>query len=212
MPGNLRNYSEASVAGRLEWNTILGSVFGPKFKKLSKNPHAVGSALGSLARIFHAVASAEEGIPHHFRDGYGHYNDASYEKGLVVNILYQFPELASFKGHMEEAVRQNLSETFTNYEASMTALELAYTCRMCRKDPLLQGYCCVMIIGIIANIARTMSSATLPIMIFPSRLGAEALYAQQVVIWERVANDAYTNKEVTEFDPAFRAVKTSHIP
>ena len=210
---NHGDYAEACVAGRLEWNKILASVFGPEFKKFVKIPHAVGGALGSLARIFQAVALAESSIKPLYRYGYGHYNDGSYGKGLILNILHQFSELAAFKDHMEEAVRQDLSSAFTNYEANMSAIELACNCRMCREGPVLQeDYCGVVLIEVVAVIARAFSMVALPIKILPSRLGVEAVYARQVVLWQKIGEQESERDYLNELGPAFRAVRAQPKP
>ena len=207
------NYSEACVAGRVEWDKILALVFGPEFKKMRGNSHAVGVALGSLARILQGVASAEDGIRPLFRQEYGHYNDSSYGKGLVLAILHRFPELGSFRDPMERAVRQDLSNAFMSYESSMSALQIACNCRRCQEGLGIQDdYCCVMIVEVIVVLAQTMSIATLPIEISPSRLGIETIYAKQVEIFYRMENQAYSDDTLKEFGPAIRAVKAYRQP
>ncbi|KAK0511453.1 hypothetical protein JMJ35_006026 [Cladonia borealis] len=98
------SFTRACVAGRLDWNTILDSAFGPEFKKLSQNPQALGGALGSLARILKAVATAEGDVQLHFRMDRLHYNDTSYGRGFIMNIVCHFPELAPLRDRMEQAL------------------------------------------------------------------------------------------------------------
>ena len=180
---------------------------------MRKIPHAVGGALGSLARISQALAVAEDAIIHPFRESYGHYNDGSYGKGLILSLLNQLPELVIFKDHMESAVRQDLPKAFTSYEANLSALQLACACRMCREDfGLQEDYCCIMIIEIVVVITRTMSNTAVPIDIAPSRLGVEAIYARQVVLWEKMENEAHTDGRIKEFGPAIRAAKAFPQP
>lgn len=210
---NREDVSNIFVAGRLEWDSLLDSVFGPELKKLIKLPHAVGAALGSLARILQAVAGAEDGIKYRFRQTCAHYNDSSYGKGLVVSIIRQFPELILFKDSMEKAVRQDSPKAFADYEASMAVLRTACDCLMCKTgDPDPKGYCLLIIIEVIAVIARAMSVINLPTMMYPSRIGIEAFYARQVDIWRTVEEATYSDKAVRKFGPAYRVLKTYPRP
>ena len=205
--------TRACVAGRLDWNTILDSVFGPEFKKLSQNPQALGGALGSLARILKAVATAEGDVQPHIRKDRLHYNDASYGKGFIMNVVCYFPELAPLRDRMEQAVRQDLPNAFAKYEAYTTALRLACNCRFCQGELVPhEGYCCVLILEVIASMAQILSVVTLPITISPSRLGLEALYSHQLLLRRKIDENPHRKQELREFGPAFFAIQSCSLP
>ena len=185
---NVEKYTSACVTGRLEWNTLFESVFASDFKMLCPNPHALGGALGSLARIRKATATSEDKrIQQDFHSAYVYPNDASYGKGFIVHLVHQLPELAPFRDRMEEGVRQDLQNAFASYEAHIAALRLACNCLLCRGNQTVEErYCCVLILEVIVIMAQTLSIVTISIPVFPSRLGLEALYARQFLLREEI--------------------------
>ena len=203
----------ACVAGRLDYNTILSTAFGPDFKKLYQNPQALGGALGSLARIFEAMAKVEGNSRLSLPVPCRYHNDASYGKGFIINLVQHFPELTSLRDRMEEAVRQDLTNAFAKYESYITALRLACNCRICQEGPWVQdAYCCVLILEVIASMARTMSVVTVPIGIFPSRLGLETVYGQQFLLRKEVKDEPRRKQELQEYGPAYFVISRDEKP
>ena len=212
---NSEDYLEVCVAGRLEWDSLLSSVFGPELKTLIENSHVVGQALGSLARILEIIA-AETSTKYIFSYTRAHYNNGSFGKGLVANIIHRFPELIVCREYMEEAVCQSATLAWANYETYLTMLRKICNCNLCQHGPTqpgeLNNYCCIIIIEMVAIIARAMSIMALPITVFPSRLGIEALYAHQIEVWQTLDDKNLPTKEFSKFDPALRVLRAYPRP
>ena len=140
-------------------------------------------------------------------------NDASYGSGFITNIVRQFPELAPVRDRMEEAVCQDLEYAFAKYEAYTAALRLACNCGICQGELVLgDKYCCVLIVEVIANMAQSMSIVSLPIGVFPSRLGLEALYGQQFVLRQEIRGDDALKEKLQELGPAYFVIRSDVSP
>ena len=142
-----------------------------------------------------------------------YHNDASYEKGLIINLIQHFPELTPLRDRMKEAVRQNLTNAIAKYEAHITALRLACNCGICQKETVAQdAYCCVLILEVVASMARTMFVVTLSIGIFPSRLGLETIYGQQFLLRQGVKDVPRRKQELQEYGPAYFVIARVESP
>ncbi|KAF2239699.1 hypothetical protein EV356DRAFT_528272 [Viridothelium virens] len=173
-------YGTASVAGRLQWRNALYTVFGTDFKKLSSNQRSLGGAIGSLARIIKSISTGEKFIKHYKNEFWPYSHAESYGKGLIAQVTYFFPELASQRDVMEEEVRNDTAWALSQYEAYTTSLKIACNCKLCQGFVVGQEpYCLVLIVEVIVAISCMMAHVDLPVPLSPTRLGFEAFYARQ---------------------------------
>ena len=194
----------AIVAGRLPWDSLLSKAFGPELKKLQSSHHTVGSILGSLSRIVQAIATAENGIDISFRKRCRVYGIGAYGSGLVDGLLGWFPELDFAKMPMKGAARLDLVEAFSKCETCFAALKVVCNCLICqgrsypRKD-----YCLLLLLEILFIAARTLSSVQLPPGLFPSRIGLETLYSDQIVLRENLIHHPDRQERLKDLSPAY---------
>jgi hypothetical protein len=180
-------YGGGSVAGRVEWKYALTSAFGSDFKRLLSNHRAFGGAIGNIARIMKAIASAENTIGVSFRQSCKYYEVDSYGGGFITNLIHWFPELTPLEDIMKEAAKQDVSTAIARYEAYITALKIACDCVICKGVLAAQEtYCLVLILEVIVAVGRTMSTVNLPVVLAPSRLGFEVLYGRQFLLRREV--------------------------
>ena len=197
-------FGSAVVAGRIPWDRLLSSWFAPEFKKLQGLHHTVGGILGSLSRIAQAIATSEGGIDVGFSGRCRVYGDKSYGKGLVEGLTQWFPELGLARMPMEEAVRFNLAKAFSMYETFVDALKVACNCTVCQgRFSSQEEYCLLLLLEVLFIIARTMSSVQLPPNLYPSRLGLETLYKDQMLLHRDVPEDTTKHKILKDFGPAY---------
>lgn len=125
-------FDSTVVSGRLEWKTALRSAFLLDFKRLKESlPETLGTLLGSAARIYKGVAQADKTFPLTYRTACTTYCDQSFGPGFVINAISWFPELATLREHMEEAVAAPLKEARRDYEGSIARLRQYCSCRAC---------------------------------------------------------------------------------
>ena len=78
---------------RTPWDGCLSRVFGFAFQKLRKLPLHLGNYLGSVARIYSALAQGQRNVGYLSRSQFANYTEISYGKGLIHTVLSTFPEL-----------------------------------------------------------------------------------------------------------------------
>lgn len=127
-------YNTSTVSGRLSWTSALRGAFGSDFERLMTRPNAFGTAIGSAAVLFSAIAEAHQDIsPLYLGPNMG-YSDSSYGQGLVAHVVQQFPELASLKKSMEEALRAPFDDAKRQYEDSIASLTASCNCQVCGQN------------------------------------------------------------------------------
>ncbi|KAL9618274.1 MAG: hypothetical protein Q9160_006985 [Pyrenula sp. 1 TL-2023] len=180
--------SIASRSGRVEWNSVLTSVFGGAFEFLRSNEaQTLGVTIGSAARLLRAVVSAEAGVPRTLIASWRTYVPTSYGRGFVQNVLERLPELAFLRQGMEDAAMVSFKEAKTSYESQLAKLSITCTSRGCticgqqgnRVDNT-ERFCQVVVVETIIALGLTLAEIDVEPGLFPKRIGVEALCKRQV--------------------------------
>jgi len=180
--GRADSYVATVYGGRLPWESCLKSSFGIDFEKLMEIPMNVGIAVGSAARIFKAIALAEQGLK---TPSNRSYFDASSGQGFVCNALRRFPELAPLQTHIGTGVRFCLLDAKTQYEEKLAAIRRHCNCSSHFPAEATQqsnGFCLVVVFETILSICRFMAGVDFAENLCPTRSGFEALYNKQSFI------------------------------
>ena len=128
-----RSPSAAVVSGRVEWKEALKSTFLSDFASLTEIPQTFAELLGSAARIFKALANAEDSFPDKYRRACTSYSDTSFGSGFVNNILQWFPELQKLKNVMQKSVSFKLKVAQKAYEFCISKIRAHCGCRTCQS-------------------------------------------------------------------------------
>ncbi|MCJ1353472.1 MAG: hypothetical protein MMC33_003458 [Icmadophila ericetorum] len=99
---------------RVPWDSCLQRSFGPDFQKLLELSSVLGSYLGSVARVYAAIALDElEACASEYCRSNLTLSEMSYGYGLTNTILKTFPELESletFRDDMEGAAQASVND------------------------------------------------------------------------------------------------------
>ena len=154
---------------RTPWDGCLRRVFGSAIQTLIDLPHHLGAYLGSLARIYTALAHGEPHVGSISRIRYHDFGEASFGQGFIHSVLSTFPELEcieSLQQIMEIAAEKSFEEALRTVEQSIHTLKSLCECLECSKEPNesqfyeLRG-CLVGIAYAIREVARTVACTVL---------------------------------------------------
>ncbi|OCL14997.1 hypothetical protein AOQ84DRAFT_279874, partial [Glonium stellatum] len=126
-----RSPNTTIVSGRVEWKETLKSTFLSDFTRLMEIPQTLAELLGSAARIFKALANAEDSYPDRYRRACTSYSDASFGPGFVSNTLKWFPELQKLKEGMQKSVSLKLKAAQKAYEFCISKVRAHCGCGTC---------------------------------------------------------------------------------
>lgn len=155
------------LIARTPWETCLVRVFGGSFIALSKLPHLLGDYLGSVARVYTALATGEPNVAGLSRQGFVGFAEASHGYGFIETILSTFQELKDLDGlsdRMIYAAGLTFDDAIRNIESSVLGLESLCSCDECslHKNSLLNletsRTCIVGVAYAVRRIAMIMSS------------------------------------------------------
>lgn len=121
---------------RTPWDGCLRRTFGAAFQTLTELPHLVGAYLGSLARIYAALAQAEPEVDILSRDFYIDFVEASFGHGFIATVMKTFPELERVDGlqqSMEAAAEKSFADAVRTVETSVQDLETLCQCYGCSE-------------------------------------------------------------------------------
>ena len=162
---------DSLLIARTEWNGCLRRVFGVAFLQLLELPNYLGSYLGSLARIYAALAQGEIEVGTLSRLKFYDFSEGSYGQGFIGTIMSTFPELRNVDGlrqNMEVAAEASFEKAFSAVEFSVLALETLCACREClaikkqqSADMMVERSCLLGIIYAIREVARIMACVVL---------------------------------------------------
>lgn len=120
---------------RVPWNTCLSRVFSLSLvHSLLALPMCVGEFLGSAARVYSALANAEEDVAEFSRSDYVDYAEASYGQAYIASVEKTFPELACKEGLREIMLKQlqkSVGEAVVCLELTVQTLKRLCVCPIC---------------------------------------------------------------------------------
>ena len=169
---------EMRVSGRLQWSRCLSSAYGYAFKILMDRKENFSRVLGCAARIFRAIATAEQGIDLRSRQYWTYYMNAGSGSRFVQNLMFWFPELRSIELLTQRAAACKLADARANYESGLCNLATSCRCRYCDRTQAEQpqtGYCLVALTETILKAALILSNVSIDPGPNPTRHGFDRL-------------------------------------
>jgi hypothetical protein len=175
--------------GRIVWNSLLLRVFDRSFYHLDHEENkALGTAIGSAARAFQGLVEDTD-----FGDvvsAQNKSNPASFGPGLIQTLTDWLPELRRLQGRMERQLKLPFEEAGKVYLEQIQRLQNVCGCSLCapvdtnpsesdNKNPR-HGYCLTVLVETIIALGLTLSRIIVTARIYPTRLGIQSFYANQV--------------------------------
>lgn len=189
----MRNQSlqETYLIDRTPWDGCLTRVFGADFTALTKSPIILGGFLGSVARVYQALALGESDVGQFSQATFINFVEPSYGIGFVNSVISIFPELNRLNGlldHMQLALNVPLSEAVRTIERTVLDLEQLCQCDIC-NDGSVWRTCRVALAFSIREMVSTVSCVTRDDKIFPAVRGLGFVYSRQRRKWQLQSKD-----------------------
>ena len=182
--------NSAISGGRFKWDNCLSSAFQSDFERLMVENKALGSVIGSAARMFTGFVRAdfdEAELVFPILRWWRFYSEESHGKGFVESSVQRFPELSESKREMNKAVRATFQDAKLNYESKLALIRDACMCKFCEynfvpqeMNPVQESYCLVIITETIIALCQSLSEMIIAENLFPVRAGIEHAYIRQL--------------------------------
>ena len=175
----------ASVSARVPWDNYLSLGFGKRFEALKEQNTAVGSLIGSAARMFEAIAYAESDVPRGILKRNELYMDASFGSGLLQTALHWLPELSIFFETMESAsTARSYTDAKSIYEAHMFTVAPSCECIHCGPQDRKKSshVCLVAMIETIIVLSRILAKVDVVPGLLPHRYGIKTILQHQTLV------------------------------
>ncbi|KFY19031.1 hypothetical protein V493_08185 [Pseudogymnoascus sp. VKM F-4281 (FW-2241)] len=128
--------STPTMNGRVPWESCLSTVFGVLFKDLMKQPNCVAKAINAAARIYAAIAAAEEGVPTSVLETNVLYVELSFGATFIHNLLQCFPELSMIKPYLPQySNAQTYDDAIKQYKMHLQEIRNSCSCILCKGRP-----------------------------------------------------------------------------
>lgn len=125
-----------TMNGRVPWESCLSTVFGVLFKDLMERPDYVAKTISAVARIYAAIAAAEEGVPTSVLETNVLYVELSFGAAFIHNLLQCFPELLVIKPYLPQySDAQTYVDAMKQYRILLREIRAGCGCVLCRSQP-----------------------------------------------------------------------------
>ena len=182
---------ETNLTIRTPWDGCLTRVFGADFTALIKSPIILGGFLGSVARVYQALALGESDVGRFSRATFINFVEPSYGIGFVNSVISIFPELNRLNGllhHMQLALNVPLSEAVSTIERTVLDLEQLCQCELCTRGSTSLN-CRVALAFSIREMVSTLSCVTRDDKILPAVRGLGLVQRRQRHNWQLQSKD-----------------------
>ncbi|KAI4188545.1 MAG: hypothetical protein L6R41_002060 [Letrouitia leprolyta] len=182
-----RTIQESMLTIRTPWDGCLNRMFGTTFQALTKAPINFGGFLGSVARVYQALALGEDDVGPFKRKSYINFVEPSYGIGFINSVINIFPELQRVSGLFDEmqlALKVSLREALRVIEHTILDLEKLCSCKTCtRPIPDTEVHCEVSVAFSIREMVSTLSCVTRDDDMLPTIRGIHFVYLRQHEHW-----------------------------
>ncbi|KAL8749752.1 MAG: hypothetical protein Q9184_006682, partial [Pyrenodesmia sp. 2 TL-2023] len=204
---------EANLTIRTPWDGCLTRVFGTTFSALINAPNNLGDFLGSVARVYQALALGESDVGQFLRRPYINFVETSYGIGFINCVVTIFPELKRVIGLfnvMQSALNVPLREALGTIERTVLNIEGLCQCSTCTRGSKLDG-CQVALAFSIRELVSTLSCVRRDDGILPTVRGIHITGARQLANWQRRSEDGGRPLPPTALDLDMQGVYTDEV-
>ena len=207
-----RSLQEAHLTIRTPWDGCLTRVFGAEFTALTKSPIILGGFLGSVARVYQALALGESDVGRFSRATFINFVEPSYGIGFVNSVISIFPELNRLNGlldHMQLALNVPLSEAVSTIERTVLDLEQLCQCELCTRGST-SPICRVALAFSIREMVSTLTCVTRDDKILSAVRGLQWVHVRQLTNWRLQSSDGGRPLLATALDLGMQGVVGNH--
>ncbi|KAL8685960.1 MAG: hypothetical protein Q9224_005602 [Gallowayella concinna] len=175
----------ANLTFRTPWDGCLTRVFGTHFTDLAKAPTILGGFLGSVARVYQALALGESDVGQFSRETYNNFLEQSYGIGYINSVVTIFPELNRISGlwdEMQTSLDMPFREAVRIIERTVLDLEQLCQCDICAHGSTFKT-CKVALAFSIREMVSTLSCVTRDDKILPAVRGINFVHVRQRNNW-----------------------------
>lgn len=170
-----------TMNGRVPWENCLSTVFGVLFKELMKRPDQVASVISGAARMYCAIATAEEGAPIGVLETNVLYVESSFGAAFIHNLLQWFPELSAIKQYLDQdSDVQTYKYAASKYRVSIKDIRDNCGCKLCaglaKGTKEKEVNCQVVLVELILRLGRLLSVVECAEGLYPKFTGLRKLY------------------------------------
>ncbi len=203
-----QSLQETYLIFRTPWDGCLTRVFGADFTALTKSPIILGGFLGSVARVYQALALGESDVGRFSRATFTNFVEPSYGIGFVNSVISIFPELNRLNGllhHMQLALNAPLSEAVSTIERTVLDLEQLCQCKLCTRGST-SPICRVALAFSIREMVSTLSCVAKDDKILPTVRGLNVVHIRQYCNWQMQSKDGGRPLLATALDLGMQGV------
>lgn len=179
---------------RAPWDECLSRLFGVADfdNKLIKNSKTFGGFLGSVARIYAAVAKGEielesESKRSEVESNYRYLSEAAYGRGFAHSIISIFPELkceTDFVDSLDTAVGVAVDIARRDIEFYLRSLQSLCSCMTCSPRMLKFHHRCLVTMAFtLYHLVLIVACVDYPSDLHPTLSGLEEIYQHCTFIW-----------------------------
>lgn len=188
------NDSLLRLALRSPWSDCLSRLFGMAdfSNKLMQNCRSIGGLLGSMARIYTAVATGEMELESEVwkskaASNYNYLSEATHGRGFTHTITSTFPELkaeSGFQDGLDAAVGATLDIAKRDIEFQLRSLQSLCSCLICNPKKMdYQQRCLVAMAFTLYHLVFIIACVECPPDLYPTLSGLEKVYNHCTFIW-----------------------------
>ena len=177
--------SSFNLVARIPWDVCLSHAFGgASLSQLLSAPEQLGLYLGSVARIYEALAHSEPDVLELNRITYIHFHPANHGRGFIHCLLQTFPELEcaqNLRDSLYKAVAiKSVKEAVQEVDKVIRTWVAICRCAECSPNGpdsnLSERYCMLAIACTIRVIALNLGSTIRDPHLYPTNTGLAKVY------------------------------------
>lgn len=170
-----------TMNGRVPWEICLSTVFGVLFKELMKRPDQVAGVISGAAKMYGAIAAAEEGVPTGVLETNVLYVDLSFGEAFIHNLLQWLPELSAIEQYLDQDSNiPTFKDAASKYRASLKDIQHNCGCKLCvgqaKETKEKEVNCQVVLMDLILRLGRLFSVVECVEGLYPKFTGLRKLY------------------------------------
>ena len=176
------NLEQNLICIRTPWDGCLARVFGTAFSSLVKVPMIFGDYLGSVARVYQALALGEKDVGNLSRETFLNFVEPSYGIGFINSVTSIFPELNRINGffdEMQSALDVPLREALRTVERTTLDFEQLCQCDRCSSRKNEKNTACIVALAFsIRDMVSTVSCVSRNDDILPTIRGMHLIHSR----------------------------------
>ena len=178
------------ITFRISWDVCLSHLFNFELEDVLCQAALLGKALGSVARIYEAIATCEVDVGELSRAHFINFQPRGYGRSFVDSICALMPEIGSNGAFLEGAktnLRQSVAENVSALQELVEKLRANCPCKICANNPAnisREKSCNVAVLLFLRHIGDIMAHVDSDPLMNPTETGLGDALVMQIVTWK----------------------------